>query len=163
MELKLIGQYKIQQIRNGVKIAEQEFKNLITTVGKNHILNDVFASGTSVATWYIGLIDNSPAPTLSPSDTASSHSGWSEFTDYDEATREEYVDDTVSGGSISTASGSEAEFTINASGTLYGIFIISDNTISGTAGVLLSEASLSETLDVIDDDVIKITYTLTLS
>ncbi len=58
--------------------------SLVTNEGINHILNVEFHSGTQVLTgaWFLGLVNNSPGPSLDPTDTLASHAGWAESTDY---------------------------------------------------------------------------------
>ena len=58
---------------------EEEKKNLITTVGLNHILDTQFHASTQVTTWYIGL---KGAGTPAAANTMASHSSWSELTGY---------------------------------------------------------------------------------
>jgi hypothetical protein len=49
---------------------------------------------------------------------------------------------------------------MNASGTVKGIFITSNNTKSGTSGKLWSTALFSADVPVVNGDQLKITYTL---
>ena len=58
---------------------EENKKNLITTVGLNHILDTQFHAGTQNTTWYIGL---KGAGTPVAADTMASHSSWAELTGY---------------------------------------------------------------------------------
>jgi hypothetical protein len=51
-------------------------------------------------------------------------------------------------------------FTINASATLYGLFISSVSTKSGTTGTLWATAAFTSTKAVSSGDTLKITYTV---
>lgn len=137
----------------------EEAKNLVVNVGLQHILDVVFSGSTQVTTWYIGLTASSPTP--ASADTMSSHSGWSEFTAYDEATRQEYVEVRSSQQLSNTAS--KATFTISTdSSSIGGAFITSSNTKSGTSGTLMCIAAFSTGNKSADDnDILQVTYTFT--
>ena len=154
----LTGIFNIQLIRKGMVVEEFTVKNSITTEGKNKILDVMFNQDVQITTWYIGLIDNSPAPTLAVGDTMSSHSGWSELTAYDEATRVEWTEGAASSGSITNATA--LDFTMNATNIAYGIFVTSDSAKSGSAGTLWSTAAFGSTVSVVSSDVLKVTYTV---
>ncbi len=51
--------------------------NLVTTVGCNQIITDIFEASAFTAAWYIGLV-KSASPTFATADTMASHSGWTE-------------------------------------------------------------------------------------
>jgi len=143
--------------KNGKLKWADEANNIVVNVGLQHILDTVFSGGTPVTTWYIGLTASSPSP--ASGDTMSSHSGWSEFTAYDEATRQEYVEVRSSQQLSNTAS--KATFTISTdSSSIGGAFITSSNTKSGTSGTLMCAAAFSggnKSAD--DDDILQVTYT----
>lgn len=48
--------------KNGYIKWIDETHNLVTNGGLQHALDVLFASGTQVATWYVGLTDGSPTP-----------------------------------------------------------------------------------------------------
>jgi hypothetical protein len=153
------GKFHVQHFdRDGNLKGEYDFPNGITDVGLNHILETEFNGGTPVTAWYIGLIDNASFSALAAGDTMGSHAGWIETSAYDEATRPEWTAGTASARSITNAS--TVDFTINATKTIKGIFITSNNTKGGTTGTLWSTAAFGSTVSVADDDVLKVTYTL---
>jgi len=133
--------------------------NGIVNGGKNHALDAVFDGGGQIANWYIGIINNSPVPTLNAADTMLSHAGWVEFTTYSEGTRVEWAPDAAASQQI--ANSVVRTFTISTAGTVYGLFITSDSTKSGTAGTLWSTAAFDSTLTLAISDTIKVTYTIT--
>jgi hypothetical protein len=135
-----------------------ELPNGITNVGKNHALDVIFAAATQVATWYIGLIDNSGFTALAAADTMGSHAGWNEFTTYSEATRQEWDEDAAASQSITNSS--PVTFSINGSGTVKGIFVTSGSAKSGTTGTLWSTGLFSSNIAVVNGDSLKITYTV---
>lgn len=156
--LKLAGTYHIKHIRDGVVIAEFDQPNLITTVGRNHILNTEFAGGTPVTTWYIGLVNNAGWTAFAAADTMGSHAGWVELEAYDEASRVEWVEGAAASGSITNSTPSA--FTINATVVIKGIFLTSVLTKGGITGVLWCGTAFSSTIAAEDNDVLSVTYTV---
>lgn len=152
------GKWHVEHHRNGKKIAEWDFKNGIVNVGKNDALNVLFVSGTQHTTWYVGLIDNASFSAFASSDTMASHAGWIENTAYAETNRVTWTPGSSSGQSVTN--GTAFTFTINSGGTLKGVFITTDNTKSGTSGVLWSTAAFPSPVVVSNGDVFKLTYTV---
>ncbi len=140
---------------NGQDKWTQEFPNGIVDEGINYMLEAAFNSGTQSGDWYIGLIDNSPAPTLAAGDTLASHAGWSENSDY-AGNRPAWGEGTASARSITNAT--TADFAMNATVVIYGIFVSDQAT--GTAGTLWSTAAFSSTASVTSGDTLKVTYTV---
>lgn len=132
-------------------------KNLVTTEGIGHALDVLFASGTQVATWYVGLTDGTP--TVVAGDTLASHTGWTEVTAYT-GNRQEFVD-VRSGGTVSN-SASKATFAITGSATVGGAFLAS--AASGTTGTLLSGGAFTGgDKSVAADDTINAQYDFSLA
>jgi hypothetical protein len=151
--LELIGS-------DGTVKARQKIRNGITNGGKDDILDVYFSDGsqTAASSWYIGLIDNSGYSTVAAADTMSSHAGWNEFTTYSEANRVAWGPGAPSSQSISNAT--PATFNINGSGTVKGVFVVTNNTKSGTSGTLWATALFSADVPVSNGDQLKITYTV---
>lgn len=136
-----------------------EVTNLVCDAGANDLLTNYFKGSAYTAAWYVGLTTGT---TFANGDTSASHSGWTEFTAYSQATRPAWTGGTASARSISN-SGSQAVFSINGSGgTVAGAFLISNNTISGTTGVLYGEAALSSSRTLASGDTLNITVTLSV-
>ena len=155
----LKGRFRIEHFdKEGKLKAVYRVPNGIVDVGLNKILDDMFDGGTQSTTWYIGLVDNSGWTAFSNSDTMASHSGWSESTAYTQTARPEWTAGTPSSRSITNAS--TVDFSINASVTLKGIFIVDNSTKSGTSGVLWSTAAFASTVSATSGDTLKITYTV---
>lgn len=152
------GRYVIEHFRGGKKINQYEFENGIADVGKNSLLDVYFRNQTQIAAWYFGLVDNSGFTAFADGDTMSSHSGWSESTAYSDANRVAWGPDAAASKSITNSTA--AQFNINATATLKGIFVTSSNTKSGTTGTLWSTAAFASTVSVANGDVLKVTYTI---
>lgn len=142
---------------------KDEFHNLVVKQGLKDMNDKYFTGSGYTAAWYIGLIDNSPTPSLSANDTSSSHAGWVEFTGYSQANRP-----TLSFGASTTAdpsviTTSSAAFSITSTATIYGAFVISNSTKGGTGGspiVLFSEGAFAATRSVVNGDTLNVTYSL---
>jgi len=132
-------------------------KNLVTTEGLNHVLSSTLDGGTQITTWYVGLKGTGSA---AAGDTMSSHSGWSEVTDYSQSVRQTLTLGTAAAGSIDN-SASKASYSINATATVAGAFITSDSTKSGTTGTLYGVVDFASSRSVISGDTLEVTVTLT--
>jgi len=155
------GRFQIEHYdRLGRLLGKYDFPNGITNVGKNLILDVMFNDGVQVAnaSWYIGLIDNSGFTALADADIMSSHSGWNEFTSYSESNRVAWGSGAAA--SQSTTNASPATFNISGSGTVKGVFVVSNNTKSGTSGSLWATALFSADVPVSNGDQLKVTYTV---
>ena len=158
-ELFMSGQFIIEHFnKKGEKIGEYTVKNGVTNVGLNTVLDVMFHNTSQHPTWYIGLVDNSGWTAWAAGDTMSSHAGWSEATQYSESARQPWTEGAAASQSITNST--TVDFSINATKTLKGIFITSDNTKSGTTGILWATGSFSSTVSVSNGDTLKITYTV---
>lgn len=162
------GVYKIQCIgADGVLKWEEEMNNLTTNVGRQNMNAVYFSSSAATATWYLGLVDGASAPTYAAGDTAVTHTGWTENTGYSNATRVTctFGTATTASPSVITNSASPAAFSMNATSTIAGAFLISNSTKGGTTGTLFSEASFSSpgNRSVVSGDTLNVTYTFSLS
>ena len=146
---------------------EAECPNLVVNGGLQDMNNKYFLGSSYTATWYIGLYgagaSNSPAAT----DTMSSHAGWTEVTPYSNATRPActFGTPTTANPSVATNSASPASYTINATSTVGGAFLVSNNTKGGSTGTLYSASDFTSPGDrsVVSGDTLNVTYTLSLA
>lgn len=139
--------------------------NLVVNVGLQDMNTQYFTGSSYTAAWYLGLITG-PGVTASATDTMGSH-GWTEFTGYSQATRvtATFGSATSANPSVISNSGSPAAFSINATGTVGGAFLTSNNTKSGTTGILFSEKAFSSPGDrsVVSGDTLTVTWTFSLT
>lgn len=137
-----------------------EWDNIVTNAGLDYALDVALSGGSQLSTWYVGLV-NGASPTFAAGDTMSSHVGWTENQNYDEAARQTWTDGGVSSQSV-TNSASTADFTINTdSQTLGGAFLVSDNTKGGTIGTLYAEGDFASDKSADDNDTLSVTATFT--
>ena len=145
---------------------EDSIHNLVVNAGLKD-MNDKYFSGSSyTATWYIGLVNASPTPSYAAGDTAASHAGWAETTDYSQSTRPQasFGAATTADPSVINNSGSPATFSINGTVTVAGAFLISDSTKGGTSGVLFSVSNFQSpgSRSVVNGDTLTVTYEFSL-
>jgi len=151
--------YAIEHRRNGEVIGIYDFPNGVVNEGKDHMLDATFLAATTQQVWYASLITGTG--TLADTDTMSSHAGWDEFTSYASATRLAWGPDSAASQSITNST--PAEFAINATGTVKGAFLTSDNTKAGTTGILFSTALATPEISVLSGDTLRLTYAVNLT
>jgi hypothetical protein len=160
-QLHASGKYKIQchEYEGGPLLWEEEIDNLVTTAGKNDLLDKYLAGSSYTAAWYLGLISSTSYTSgVAAGDTASSHAGWAEDQNYSQSTRPAASWNAASGGSKGLSAG--AVFTMNASTTIKGCFLIGNSTKGGTTGVLYSAGLFSGgDQPVVTGNTLTVTYT----
>lgn len=143
-----------------------ESHNLVVNVGLQDMNAKYFTGSSYTAAWYLGLYGAGASNTPAASDTASSHAGWTEVVPYSNATRPActFGTPTTADPSVATNSASPASFTIDATATVGGAFLISNSTKSGTTGTLFSASDFSSPGDrsVVSGDTLNVTYTFSL-
>jgi hypothetical protein len=116
---------------------EHMFPNLVTTVGKNDLLDKYMAGSAYTAALYIGLIGATSYTTgANAADTMASHTGWVEDQNYSQANRPTTAWSAAAAGS--KALSAALVFSINATTTIKGCFMTTVNTKGGTTGILYS-------------------------
>lgn len=158
-QLLVGGVFHGQIIRDGRVIDEWEDHNLVVDQGLNALLNIMFNGATQITPWYLGLFEGNYTPVAGVT-AATIASAATECTAYDESTRQEY-NEAASTAKSTTNSANKATFTFNATKTIYGAFLISDSTKSGTSGTLFSAARFSSAKAVVATDQLLLTYTFT--
>jgi len=154
VDLGLANYWKVTCLdKDGNVKWEENKKNLIATVGLNHILDVQFHGTTQVTAWYIGL---KAAGTPAAGDTMASHSSWAELTGY-AGNRKEWTEGAASSGSMTNSS--SVDFTINATATVAGAFL--NTAATGTSGTLYGVVDFSSARSVISGDTLQVTVTVT--
>lgn len=155
---------------------EDGFENQVVQVGKILAMNTLLytASGYTLVGPYLGLINTSTG--YSPTDTMSSHSDWTEFTNYTvggSAVRGTAVFSTAtgnnvtsSGGNVVTSAAAAITYTITGSGgVVTGCFLVTgsgaSSTLSSTTGTLWSAGGFSVPKTTTAGDTVTVTYTTT--
>lgn len=161
------GEYTLQCIdKYGNVKWEMGGKNLVVNQGLQDMNTKYFTGSSYTAAWYIGLYGAAASNNPTATDTAASHPGFTEIVPYSNATRPActFGTATTADPSVITNTLSKAAFNINATATVGGAFLISNNTKSGTTGVLFSASDFQAPGDrvVASGDVLNVTYTFSL-
>lgn len=152
---------------NGDLKWEEKNHNLVMNIGIQYMAGTALTSTTQITTWYIGLVTGpGSGTTFSGTDTIATKT-WTEFTGYSQAARvtATFAAATNANPSVVTNSASVAAFTINASGTVAGAFLISNNTKGNSAlGTLFSASDFTGgDRTVVSGDTLNVTYTFSLT
>jgi len=167
-EAKATGVYHIEcHDKDGNLKWSADSKNLVVNAGLAYMAGTALTSVTQITTWYIGLYGAGASNTPAAGDTMASHAGWTEVTDYSNATRvaATFVTATTANPSVVTNAASPATFNINGTTTVGGAFLTSGSAKGGTTGTLFSAADFSAPGDrsVVSGDIISVTYTFSLA
>lgn len=165
----LSGKYQVtcHDSDGNLKWADK-IENLITTVGKNNILNVYLGASTQTTTWYFGLIAANGYSTILAADHMNVHAGWREAANggnnpqYSQSTRPSAAWSAAAAGSKATSAASA--FTISTTGTCKGAFLVSTAVKGSNTGVLYSAGLFTAGDKAVQaSDVINVSYTATAS
>lgn len=143
---------------------EEEFDNLVTTQGKNHLLDTYLAGSSYTGKVFLGLISSTGYTGVNAADTANSHTGWVEFSGYSQTTRRPPSFSAASSGSKATSTA--AVFSVTSANTVKGTFLVANTgtgsaaTKGGYSGVLYSAGLFTGGDKTIGNgDIVNVTYT----
>lgn len=148
----------------GVQVADGpwEFqKNLVVTEGLNYNVAAALANGSQIPTWYVALFSGDVVVPLTWT-AANWVANATEFTGYDEGTRQEFVEGSVAAGAVNNLA-SVATFTITGPGaaTIRGGALVSNSVKSSTTGKLFSAARFGSDKTVDAGEQLRVSYSLT--
>lgn len=158
----------------GEELWKEEFPNVVTTVGKNIMLQTLMTGAAySVTGPFIGLISSVSFTTgVAATDTMSSHPGWTEadsthapaYTVSGSANRATSVFGTAAAGSIAITS---IVYTMSGGGTVNGAFVTLGsgalNTWENTGGTLYSAGTFGTPQPVALGNTITLSYSTSLT
>ncbi len=136
--------------------------NICTDEGLNRLLDVMFHATTQITTWYVAIFESNTSPAAG---TTYATPVFTESSAYDEATRPEFVGAAASSKSL-TNSANKAEFTINATKTIYGGALVGGGTAANTkgdtagGGVMYCASQFGSSKSVVDDDILRVTITI---
>ena len=139
---------------------KETIHNLVVDEGLTDVLDVYFKSGTQSATWYVAIFGSDSTPAA----------GWTyavpvctEFTNYDETTREEWVEGAITSKSLDN-SASPTEFTCTSgTNTIYGGMLNNVSTkgdVASGSGILYSGARFGSSRPFNTAEVLKIVVTI---
>jgi hypothetical protein len=153
---------------NGNLKWEDTYTNLVTTVGKNDLLDKYLAGSAYTAAWYLGLVDGGTTPTYAAGDTLASHSGWTEIatgTGYTySGSSTNRATATFGAASAGTKATGATAFAITATLTIAGTLLCATQArgtaSNGGGGILYSVGSFTGgNKSVASGDTLNVTYT----
>lgn len=161
------GRFKVECLdKDGNLKWTAESKNLVVNVGLQDMNTQYFKGAIYTAAWYIGLYGAASTNNPAAGDTMASHAGWTEITGYSNANRPTatFGTATTADPSVIDNSASPASFSINATNTIGGAFLVNNNTKGGSTGTLFSAADFQSPGDrsVVSGDTLNVTYTFSL-
>lgn len=154
--LGLGGHYHGQIIRAGEIIDEFDCPNLCVDEGLNSLLNIQFDGATQITTWYMGLFEGNYTPVAGDVGTTIAASA-TETIALTNTVRPTWTPAAAAAKAITNAA-SRATFTFNAAKTIYGGFLISNNTLNGSTGKLFAASRFTSAKLVDVNDQILLTY-----
>lgn len=124
---------------------EKVMENLVTTVGKNDLLDKYFAGSAYTATWFAGIVSSVSFSAYAAADTMASHAGWTEAgaTNAPNYTGNRPAITFGAAAAGVKASSSIPSVTFSAGGTVKGLFCTSITTKDGTTGILYSAGNFT--------------------
>ena len=160
--------WHMEHWRKGVLLHEEDQNNITVNEGLNQLLRTMFTDGTPIAlaNWYCLIFKTDTTPA---SGTTYGTPVFTEETQYDSGTRPLCQLGAVSGQSVDN-SGNQASFTFNSTAdgnTMYGAALVGGDgadvkgdTADGD-GRMYAAAKFASSRLVAEDDVLKLTVTLT--
>lgn len=134
--------------------------NIVVDEGLEHSLDVVFLGGTAYSSWYVGLFNSDSTP-AADWDYAGINTDQTEFTSYDETTRQQWNPASI----VSLALSDEVTFTASTgvNTTLYGSFLVNVSTkgdsASGT-GIMWCATRFSTSRPFVATEVLNVTYAI---
>lgn len=166
-EAKATGSFKVECFDKDGKLKwVAENHNLVVNVGLQYMAGVALTSTAQITSWYIGLYGAGASNTPAAGDTMASHAGWTEVTPYaGNRPAATFAAATNANPSVVTNSASPASFSINATQTVGGAFLVSNNTAGGSTGTLFSASDFQSPGDrnVVSGDTLNVTYTFSLA
>lgn len=133
--------------------------NIVVNEGILHFLDVTLAQGTAKSAFYIAPFSGNVTPGATWT-AANFTANSTEFTNYDETTRVLWAKDAAASNAIVNNT-TPALFTIGVSGgTVRGAGLMSISTKSATTGVLISAARFSADKTLVEDEELRIKYTI---
>jgi hypothetical protein len=122
---------------------EDEFDNLVLTLGKNNLLDNGLAGSAYTAAFYVGLVDGATAPTFAATDSVASHAGWTENTGYTTPANRGTAAWSAAASGAKALSAAISFSGWAAAGTVAGALLATVATKGATTGVIYSAGAFT--------------------
>lgn len=166
-QMHVIGEYTAELFdKNGKLKWREKFPNLVTTQGKNFLLDNGLAGSAFTAAYYLGLISSVTYTAIAATDTAASHTGWTEAGATNapaySGTRKTAVFSAASAGAKSLSS--PLSFTFTGSGSVKGAFLSTASAVDATTGALYSAGLFQggDRTGIVSGDILNVSYSTSL-
>lgn len=161
------GVFHFKQFREGKLLDAWDSENIVVDEGLVHYHSSTLRDGVKEANWFVGITKGTHTPVAS--DIAANYETTADeipSTSYTESTRQAWSPDAASGtNSVDTKitnAASPATYNITTTVDINGAFLISNNTVNGTTGVLMAASKFGTVRNAINGDIIQVTYDITL-
>jgi len=122
---------------------QDEFDNLVLTLGKNYLFDNGLAGSSYTAAFYLGLVDGATTPTFAATDSAASHSGWTENTGYTTPANRGTAAWAAAASGAKALSSAISFSGWSAAGTIAGALLATVATKGATTGVIYSAGAFT--------------------
>ena len=144
----------------------EKFPNVVTTQGKNYLLDNGLAGSAFTAAFYLGLISSVSYTAVAAADTAATHAGWTEAGATNAPTysgaRKTAVWGSASAGT--KALSAALAYTFTGAGTVKGCFLSTIATVDATTGSLYSAGLFTggDRAGIVSGDILNVSYSTSL-
>lgn len=132
-------------------------RNHFTNDGFNYFMGVNFTGALQRGPWYFGIINNSGYTGVAAGDTITSHAGWTEFITVSEATRRQWAPAAPDADGV-VKNILYVEYKPTAALSAKGFFIVDENTLGGSTGLLLATAIRPSPMVVAVGQTLKLIY-----